>query len=385
MLIYIPAFLITFVCGFYAENFKNKFQISKKRRDFAVFLILVLVIFLALFFVSGFRYGIAYDYFFTDNRVLNAIREGMSEGFNEFFTNAIAKFLIINLGLPNSAYFILFSLLSVSCYVIAIFINRKNSYLLQIFILIFYSIFFNSINQVRSGAAIALGILAFSIVYNYRNVYTIILAYILCLLGTLIHYSEVINLVVLTLFLLIMQFGHKIKMKTILTTMIILVAITPILFLLLKYTIEYIPILNNYAYFFDPNFDATGTPLMKFLSGFFTYIIPMVNLVFFLLNFKDNEESFMKFVGIIIFINFVFLTFGVLTNSMLLSDRLKSMLYVFELFIIPYIYKNLRSRNQQILYISSIGVIMIIITICSLSPSLAYPYRSIFFKGHYIY
>ena len=104
-----------------------------------------------------------------------------------------------------------------------------------------------------------------------------------------------------------------------------------------------------------------------------------------LYNFKDNEESFMKFVGIIIFINFVFLTFGVLTNSMLLSDRLKSMLYVFELFIIPYIYKNLRSRNQQILYISSIGVIMIIITICSLSPSLAYPYRSIFFKGHYIY
>ena len=79
-----------------------------------------MVIFLALFFVSGFRYGIAYDYFFTDNRVLNAIREGMSEGFNEFFTNAIAKFLIINLGLPNSAYFILFSLLSVSCYVIAI-------------------------------------------------------------------------------------------------------------------------------------------------------------------------------------------------------------------------------------------------------------------------
>ena len=154
---------------------------------------------------------------------------------------------------------------------------------------------------------------------------------------------------------------------------------------MLKYTIEYIPILNNYAYFFNPNFDATGTPLMKFLSGFFTYIIPMVNLVFFLLNFKDNEESFMKFVGIIIFINFVFLTFGVLTNSMLLSDRLKSMLYVFELFIIPYIYKNLRSRNQQILYISSIGVIMMIITICSLSPSLAYPYRSIFFKGHYIY
>lgn len=88
-----------------------------------------------------------------------------------------------------------------------------------------------------------------------------------------------------------MQFGHKIKMKTVLTTMIILVAITPILFLLLKYTIKYIPILNNYAYFFDPNFDATGTPLMKFLSGFFTYIIPMVNLVFFLLNFKDNEES----------------------------------------------------------------------------------------------
>jgi len=68
MLVYIPTFIISFICTWYATNFKEKYQISKKKFDLAMFFILVALIFIILSFVSGTRYGIGQDYFYTDNR-----------------------------------------------------------------------------------------------------------------------------------------------------------------------------------------------------------------------------------------------------------------------------------------------------------------------------
>ena len=168
MLVYIPTFLITFVCTWYATNFKERFNISKKKSDFAGFLILISVILIVLTFVSATRYGIGMDYLYTDNRVLNVMREGIDISFNEKIVTLFAK-AIINSGMPNYVFFLTFSIITNLAYIIAIFINKNNNYFISIFIYLFYYIYFNSFNQTRGSAAIALGILGFSIVYNFKS------------------------------------------------------------------------------------------------------------------------------------------------------------------------------------------------------------------------
>jgi len=385
MLVYIPTIIISFICTWYATNFKEKYQISKKKFDLAMFFILVALIFIILSFVSGTRYGIGQDYFYTDNRVLNLLKEGYDIKFNEKIVTLIAKLIVVELKLPNYIYFIFFSIITNLSYIIAIFINKKNQYFIQMFIYLFYYIYFNSFSQTRSSAAIALGILGFSIIFNYRNNVAILFGYNFALIGALIHYSEIINVLIITLFILIRHFSNKIKNDVIFIIGLIVVALTPIIFIILKYTINYIPILKNYAYYFNPNYDSSGTPLIKFLTSLFSFIIPIITLIFYLLNFTKTEDYFLKIIGVILIINMIFLTIGLLTNSLLLSDRLKSTLYAFELFIIPYVYSKLPHNNQKYIYIYLIGVIMVVITLSSLVPSITYPYRSIFFKDIYIY
>ena len=267
MLVYIPTIIISFICTWYATNFKEKYQISKKKFDLAMFFILVALIFIILSFVSGTRYGIGQDYFYTDNRVLNLLKEGYDIKFNEKIVTLIAKLIVVELKLPNYIYFIFFSTITNLSYIIAIFINKKNQYFIQMFIYLFYYIYFNSFNQTRSSAAIALGILGFSIIFNYRNNVAILFGYNFALIGALIHYSEIINVLIITLFILIRHFSNKIKNDVIFIIGLIVVALTPIIFIILKYTINYIPILKNYAYYFNPNYDSSGTPLIKFYEN----------------------------------------------------------------------------------------------------------------------
>ena len=384
MLVYIPTFLITFVCTWYATNFKEKFNISKKKADFAWFLILISVIFIVLTFVSDTRYGIGMDYLYTDNRVLNVMREGIDISFNEKIVTLFAK-AIINSGMPNYVFFVTFSIITNLAYIIAIFINKNNNYFISIFIYLFYYIYFNSFNQTRGSAAIALGILGFSIVYNFKSNAATLFGYNFCILGVLLHYSEIINVVILTLFILIRHFSNKINTKKLLSFGFILIAISPILFIILKYTISYIPIINKYAYYFNPNYDQSSTPLLKFLGSFFTFIVPFISLIFYLFNFTKEDDYFLKFTGALLIINMIFLTIALLTNSILLADRLKSMFYAFDLFTIPYMYSKMKDDNQKYMYIGIVGLIMIIVTLSTLIPSNTYPYRSIFFKYMYIF
>ncbi len=386
MLVYIPSFLISIFSAYFAGFFKNKYDFDKKNKKYLVyFILLIFAIFLALFIPSAFRYGIAYDYFYTDDRVLNEIRNGVEgTGFNEVFVTLLAK-LIVNLNLTNQAYFILLSFITVVSFLVGIFINKKNEFLLPTVILIFYGLYINTLNQVRSGVGISLGILAFSIIYNFKNKWTIVLAYLLCAIGTLFHYSEFINFVIITLYLLINKFNNKLNNKVLLTILICLIAVTPFLFIILKYTIDYIPILKNYSYYFSPNGDVTFSVLAQSFGTLFLFAIPFINAIFYLRHFTETNDGMLKFSGIIIFINFIFMIIGFMANSTQLADRTKSMFYLCDLFIVPCLYKNIENKTEKYIYLIVVLITMFIFLLVILFTSGAYPYRSIFFKGIYIY
>ncbi|MBO8427960.1 MAG: EpsG family protein [Firmicutes bacterium] len=335
--------------------------------------------------MSGFRYGIGVDYFYSDTRTLNFQREGFDVPFDEPFLNLISK-IIISLSLPNQVFFIFLSLITIACYIISIFISDEQNYLFQFFVLIFYCIFFNSLNQSRNGTSIALGLLAFAIVLNCKKKwYFIILSLLVSCLSILFHNSGIINIAIVIIYLLFYFFNKRLKNKNLIVTYTCIIAISPLIFVLLYFTIDKIPILNNFAYFFSYDFDSTGTPLVKFLAGFFSFSIPMIGFVFYLLNFVNTEDYFMKFIGFILFLNMIFMTFGVLINSLLLSDRLKSTLYFLELFIVPYMFSKLPKENQRYIYGGLVSFIMIAVFFSSQTSNGTYPYRSLFGIDFYIY
>ena len=385
MLIYVPTFLLSFISLFYAKIFKNRYIADKKKSNLLIFISLGIVVFLLLAIVSTLRYGIGVDYFYSDNRTINFMREGLDVKFDEPFINIFVN-VMIRLNLPNQFFFLTLGIITVGSYVLSILFSKDKNYLLQFFILIFYCIFFNSLNQSRNGTAIALGLLAFSILYNFnKKWYVILISYIIGCGSVSFHNSGLINLAILTVYIIFYFLNNKLSNKILLTIYAIVIALSPVLFIILYFTIDKIPILNNFAYFFSYNFDFSGTPLIKFLGGFFSFIIPMISLVFYLMNFSETKDYFLKFIGFVLFLNILFMVIGLLTNSLLLCDRLKSTLYVFELFIIPYMFKKLPKDNQRFIYLGSISFILVVICFSSQVSNGTYPYRSILNPSIYIY
>ena len=382
MLVYIPCYLLTFVGTFFAERFKNFYVNTKKVSYFIYFLLFVLLVFLSLFFVSAFRYNLGEDYAIVI-KILENIQNG-GEGFKEILTTSLAK-LYFKLGLPIETHFYVISFLTIFGYCVGVFINKDNKFILPMMIIMFYAIFLNSLNQDRSGVGISLGLISFSLIYNYRNKWVIILSYLIALLSGFFHYSELINLFIITAYLLITKFNKKINTKILLTSLVILVAFAPLLYYGFINIIEYIPILKNYAYYFVPGRDTTATPVLKFFATFLIYLVPIINLIFVLLYFNKTDDGFMRFIIFIVFINMCFMVMGVLTNSVELADRTKSMFYMLEIFFVPYIIRNLKTKKEKITYFTLIGLSMIGISLSTFFTSGLYPYRFNFSKDLWIY
>lgn len=385
MFIYIPLYLFCFVSTHFAECFKIRYQEEKKKKDLIYFLILVFAIFFALTFISVTRYGIGIDYFFSDNTQLNNMKDGLEPIYSEPLTLVIAKF-VVNFNLPNQVYFVIFGFITNACFIAAIFINKDNKFLLRMFVLLCYCLYISSFNQVRQGAGIAIGMLGLSILINYYGKwYSFLLAYLLSFVSMLFHSSEIINIVLVTVYILMKQFGNKIKMTTVLVTCFTILALSPILLIVLKYTIEYIPFLNKYANYIL-GVDTSAEPIWKILGSIFMYIVPMFTLIMILLNFSKSEEYQMKLIVVYLFCNLCFMIISTLLSNLMTADRLRTMIYGTELFIFPYLFDKFKNKGKQtFVYQTFAMLLMICITLGTFSVGKMYPYRSIFFEGILIY
>ena len=174
-------------------------------------------------------------------------------------------------------------------------------------------------------------------------------------------------------------------MKYLIVICFIIIAISPILLLILKYTIEYIPILNRYSSYILGEDTSTET-VWKILGSIFMYIVPMFTLVMFLLNFTNEEDYRLKLIFVYLSANICFMLISTLLNNLMTADRLRTMVYGVELFIFPYLFDAFKDKGKTTLTYRTVTMLLLIcITLGTYNVAQIYPYRSIFFKDFYIY
>lgn len=385
MLVYLPVYLFSFVGTYFAEIFKNRYQKDKHKSNLFKFILIVFLIFAILSLLSVTRYGIGRDYFFSDSFQLNNLRDGKPLTIGEPFIVYLMNF-IVNHNLPNQVYFVILGLITNAFFIGAIFINKDNKFLLRMFVYIFYCLFISSLNQTRQSVGIALGMFSLALIINYFDKwYVHVIAFVITICSIFFHYSEIINIVILLIYILFRLFIHKLKMKYLIVICFVIIAISPILLLILKYTIEYIPILNRYSSYILGE-DTSTEKVWKILGSIFMYIVPMFTLVMFLLNFTNEEDYRLKLILVYLSENICFMLISTLLNNLMTADRLRTMVYGVELFIFPYLFDAFKDKGKTTLtYRTVTMLLMICITLGTYNVAQIYPYRSIFFKDFYIY
>lgn len=385
MLVYLPLYLFCFVGTHFAEMFKSKYDKEHNKSDLFKFSLIVFFIFLFLTLVSALRYGIGRDYFFSDEFQLNNYRDGKELLYSEPLIRLLATF-VVDYNLPNQVYFAVLSVITNAAFIGAIFISKDNKFLLKMFVFIFYSLYISSFNQARQGVGIALGMFALNLLINYFDKrYTYIISFGVAILSMLFHTAEVINIAILIFYILFRKFGNKIKMKTVLIICFSLMALSPVLLITLKYTIEYIPFLSKYASYILGE-DTSTEPVWRLLGSIFMYIVPMFTFVMFLLNFTEEEDYRFKAIIFYLSVNICFMTITALMNNLMTADRLKTMVHGLELFIFPFLFEKFQNKGKQTFVFQAISMtLMICITIGTYSVGKIYPYRSILFKDIFIY
>ena len=206
MLVYLPVYLFSFVGTYFAEIFKNRYQKDKHKSDLFKFILIVFLIFAILSLLSVTRYGIGRDYFFSDSFQLNNLRDGKPLTIGEPFIVYLMNF-IVNHNLPNQVYFMILGLITNAFFIGAIFINKDNKFLLRMFVYIFYCLFISSLNQTRQSVGIALGMFSLALIINYFDKwYVHVIAFVIAICSIFFHYSEIINIVILLIYILFRLF-----------------------------------------------------------------------------------------------------------------------------------------------------------------------------------
>ncbi|MDY2727991.1 MAG: EpsG family protein [Candidatus Onthovivens sp.] len=382
MLVYIPLYLISFVGTYYAQMFKNKYKESNSKKYFWFFIGLVSLIFICITLVSACRFNIGYDYIFSDNTELNNIRDGVATTIKEPIPLFVAKF-VIKFGFSNQMYFVIYSIITNLFFILAIFINKDNNFMPRMFIFMCYALFLSTMNQVRQSPGIALGMFALAILINYYpKWYSIVISLGLAFTSCLFHYAEIINVAIILIYILFRKLDKKISMRTTIIVCLCILAIAPILFFILKYTIQYIPFFKKYAGYFYP--DGNTTMLWTELGCFFMYIVAMFTTILFMLKFLDREEYQYKLIFVYLIANWTFTMISILAGNLMLADRARTMIYGVELFIFPFLLNKFEGKTK-ITYQFGAGLLMIAISLGTAIVGKVYPYRCIFFKDLLIY
>lgn len=271
MIIYALTYTFAFILTRYAEVFKNKYENSKKKSTLAGFLLCFLGIFILLTLLGSLRYDVGYDYLsYNDN--INAYRDNGVLMAKEPLTKLFV-ILAVKLENGNWLFFFLFNFLTNLGFLLAIFINKDNRFLIRMFVFLFYAMYLTSFNQIRQSFGIAFGILAFSIFYNYKNSFAIILSFVIGIISTLAHYSEILNLLILLILLLFRYFGDKIPMKKLISVGFGIIILSPLIAMLVKVTLENLPLLSQYANYLTP-YDNSAPIIVRFFGCLGIYILP---------------------------------------------------------------------------------------------------------------
>ena len=404
MFVYTLTYVLAFVSTFFATKFKVSFDKEKKKKDLLFFILLGVLTFIILALPVCLRYGIGYDYLDIDTPVLQDLQNGLYQDKYrkiEFIPYILAT-QIVKHELPFELFFAIYGLLTNLNFVLAIYLSKKNDFMTKLFVFLFYALYVSQMNQMRQGLGISMGVLAFSILINYKDKKIgIVLAYLIALLSIGAHFTELFNLVILTIYLLVDKFGNKLSKNKLMVLTFGVIFVIPVLFIALKYTISYIPFIKRYAYFFtsedtsvldntlkslDPNSGFT-----KFLNDFILiagsfgiFIVCYANFIFMLIYFENTDDNNMKAIFLYLGLSIALSISTMLMKNLMLADRTRTLLYGLDIFIFPYILSKLDGK-AKLAYKYIVGGLMIALTVGTVIPAKVYPYRTFIAKDYLIY
>lgn len=382
MLVYLGVYFLVFLLTFFAQNIKKDFDINKKKSNFIIFILLVFFIYIILVLPSVFRYGIGLDYF-GDENTLNSYKTTGVFVRQELLTALFGR-IVYEFNLDNHYYFVFFALFTNFAFVLSIFINKDNKFLIRMYVLLCYAIYITSYNQVRQSFGVALGMLAFSIFYNYKSRTSILIAYIVAVISSFTHYSEIINLLLLSILYIFRYFNKYIKMKYLMIVGYILIICSPLLVIGLREILELIPIYNKYVIYLTSN-DSSTIVELRYFGSLYIYIVPLVTMFYFINNFDFNEDDYiLKTIFLYLVASIGFMFSSMLLTNLMFADRARTLIYGFEIISFPYLVEKFKD-NVKNSYLIVTMLLMLTITIGTFEVGKMYPYRSIFSKDLIIY
>lgn len=359
MTIYILGMILTFFLTYfytkYQSSFKKKFVFSfGENKKFKLnFDIVQFIPMIPLVLISGIRYGVGQDYFYTYVPIFEKVLRGDTQNvwgdIGYIYLNKFVQLFTDH----YSGIFILTSFLFIFFVFKTIYTESDNKPL-STFLLVSMGYYFCSMNGIRQ--MLATSILMYSIKHIKENN---LLRFLICLLfASLIHLSAVIFIIVYLLR------NKNVGKNTIVFSVVFVFATSGIISKLLLYIVG----LTKYSWYLDSSYNAERV-------GFIMIIINILILIFALIFNRDRKND--------IYIKLQWL--AVLSTAFIgkipVANRIQWIFGLPSIILIPNVLKDFNSKKQRI-FISSIIIIVYFIyflyTIGVKNSNNVLPYYTIF-------
>lgn len=303
------------------SNVKTKYKIYTK--------VCAVLSFLPLFLVSAFRYGVGTDFFHT---YVPAFDEILLYGKSPFAEKGFTLLInFIQLFTDNSQW--LFIITSFIFVAVLIYCVLKYSEIpcLSIIVVFLSGIYFVSLNNVRQAISAIIILASFPYIMKGDALKFLTFELFACMF----HYAALLMLVPYILIRI------KFVRRNFLFCSIVILIFSPILCILLKYLLS----LTKYSYFLTDYFDdniAEFSILINLILFVISYVV-LKNQI------KTDDKSYVLLV--IQFILFTIFWMSIFLKISELISRIAFMFQVFQVFLIPHLYKRIKLNSNKLLFI----------------------------------
>lgn len=353
MIVYIFGFILSAYFAYYAhsnyllycnkkKNYDNEIcslsSVRKQKHKYIAFLILAI---LPLGLISGFRYGIGTDYFYTYSPNFYKILNG-EYPYSELGFNLLNKFIQIFTHKDTALFLItgiLFAIL-----LIKTIVKYSNNIFFSFLVAFISCIYFISLNNVRQAIASAIMLAAFPY-FIKKNTFKMILV---TLFGMIFHYTA------LVIFFTYLLSNIKFVKRKFVFLCILSIVLLPIFALIFKE----IALHTKYAYYFNSAFNNNKTTRVMILYNALFFVLFLLRMY----RYRYEDRRCYLF----ILIQFLALWFSLLSLFIPISEmisRLVNFFLIFQVLSVPYMGLKTKFKSNRLafntVYITAYSVYMI--------------------------
>lgn len=374
MIVYVIGFILTIYFAYHSHSYyrvycNNKekylnnqvtlYKVKESKRTYLLFLLLAI---LPLGLISGFRYGIGTDYFYTYSPNFYKILNGESP-YSEFGFNLLNRIIQL-FSHKDTALFLVTSLIF-SVLLVKTIIKYSNNVIFSFVVVFISCIYFISLNNVRQSIASIIMLASFPY-FMKRDTIKVLLC---CLIGMVFHYTSII--------ILIAYIACHIKFiqKHFLLFCIAAIISLPILALVFKQIASH----TKYYYYFISDFNNNRSTTILILYNFIFFALFLIRMYKFRLSDKRCH--------IFLMMQFFALWFSLLSLFVPISEmisRIVNFFLVFQVLAVPYMGLKTNFKSNRLafnaIYITAYSTYMIYYIVI-MGYHAVLPYYSIFSLG----